>query len=167
MSSPRSSQKLTSQHTENATLPLILGAHSKQGVQRYAQALKLHLGARGKNWKMGDVALPLERRRSKQRFFWTNTFPSIENLRHSLDLSEDDIAETPKGSKKVVLAFPGQSRRIIGCDRSFFDSCYVFRSIVLQCDSEIVRLGFPSNLPSMFDSDPVSDVIVLQSGTFA
>ena len=84
-----------------------------------------------------------------------------------MDLSEDDIAETPKESKKVILAFPGQSRRNVGCDKNLFDSCHVFRSIVLQCDSEIVRLGFPSILPSIFDIDPVSDVIVLQSGTFA
>lgn len=156
----------TSQWAEDATFPLIIEAQTKQGVKRYADTLKRHLGTLTHRWQLGDLTLSLEKRRWKHRFFWTDTFSNTENLIRSLDLSEEDIAETPRNSKKVILAFPGQSRRNIGCDKFLFDSSHVFRSIVHQCNCEIVRLGFPSILPSLFDTNPVSDVIVLQSGTF-
>lgn len=164
---PENTKQSTSQCAKDTLFPLIIGAQSKQGVQRYAEILKGFLGIREKRWAMGDIALSLERRHRKQRFFWTSTSSTKEALMRSLDLSGEDIAETPTESKKVVLAFSGQSRRNIGCDKSLFDSCHIFRSIVHRCDSEIVRLGFPSILPSLFDANPVSDVIVLQSGTFA
>ena len=164
---PEATKHSVSPCAKDSVFPLIIEAQTKQGVQRYAQVLKHYLGTMGDRWEVGSLALSLERRRGRQRFLWTNKSSTKENLRRSLELSEEDIAEAPRESKKVILAFPGQSRQSIGCDKSLFDSCYIFRSIIHQCDSEIVRLGFPSILPSLFGADPVSDVIVLQSGTFA
>lgn len=156
-----------SQCAKDSVFPLIIGAQTKQGVQRYAEVLKHYLGTMEERWEMGNLALSLERRRGTRRFLWTNKSPTKENLRRSLDLSEVDIAEAPRESKKVILAFPGQSRQIIGCDKSLFDSCHIFRSIIHRCDIEIVSLGCQSILTSLFDTDPISDVIVLHSGTFA
>ena len=164
---PEAIMRPISQRAKDTVFPLIIEARTKEGVQRYAEALKHHLASMEGRWEMGSLALSLERRRGRHRFLWTNKSSTKENLMRSLNLSGVDVAEAPRECKKVILAFPGQSRQTIGCDRSLFDSCHIFRSIIYQCDREIVRLGFPSILTSLFDTNPVSDVILLHSGTFA
>ena len=157
----------TSESPQDITFPLIIEAQSKQGVQRYAEVLKRHLTTLGNHWQMGDLAFSLARRRKTHRFIWTSASSTSHDLVSSLNLKEEDISERPKESKNLVLAFPGQSRRNIGCDKSLFDSFHMFRSTLHRCDREIVALGFPTIFPSLFDTNPITDVVVLHSGTFA
>ena len=164
---PLMEQSAYRREPQNTMFPLVIGANTKQEVQRYAEVLKQHLAIQRERWELGDVVLTLGRRQRKQRFFWTSVCSAPENLQNSLTLSEEDIVEMPSRSKKVILAFPGQIQRNIGCDKTLFDNNHIFRSIIHKCDSEITRLGLPSILPSLFDPSPVSDVVVLHSGTFA
>lgn len=163
-SRPDSSSQQNEQH--NLPYALVFGAHTKTALMRCVDATKRHLLSSKLDWTVAEVASTLSKRYRTHKFSWSQTCSKLEEF-STIEVRNGDILEAPRTRKKLVLAFPGQSRRNIACDRSIYDQCRIFRSYIHQCDDIIVQLGFPPIMPLLFDPDPISDLVILHCGTFA
>lgn len=67
----------------------------------------------------------------------------------------------------MVLASGGQSKQTVGLDRGLYDSSPRLQVCVQECDRILVDMGYRSILPAIFAQEPLEDVAVLQTGTFA
>ncbi|KAI9811990.1 MAG: Type I Iterative PKS [Pycnora praestabilis] len=152
------------------TYPIQISAASKNGVLMYAAALSKHISKLDLQCDVGALALSLDRRR-KDRFSWTATHATIEGLVQSLEggIDLDDVVEVSPiaKAKKVVMAFSGQTRQIVGLEKGVYESCHLFRTHLDACNHELMRLGFSSILPSVFDKNMVADTVLLHCGLFA
>lgn len=148
------------------TYPVQISAASKLGVLMYAEALKRYLRKIEPRCDIGSLALSLDRRQ-KGRFSWTTSHTTTESLAESLNFGIESVIEIPHVSKKVVMAFSGQTRQTVGLERGIYESCHLFRSHFDQCNLELMRLGYPNLLPSVFEKRLVSDTVLLQCGMFA
>ncbi|KAK4611258.1 Non-reducing polyketide synthase pkbA [Fulvia fulva] len=70
-------------------------------------------------------------------------------------------------SKPVVLCFGGQVKSCIGLDRGMFESCLLLQSHLRQCDDIVRGLGHPSLFPSIFQTEPIEDIVQLHAMLFA
>ena len=84
-----------------------------------------------------------------------------------LDHEQTPLLYSLPSSKRVVLVFGGQSKHYIGLSHRFYSCQPIFRKYIDICDDSLKRLGYPSLFPSIFQSTPVSEIVVLQVGLFA
>ncbi|KAL8782625.1 MAG: hypothetical protein Q9213_005212 [Squamulea squamosa] len=164
--SPRSEKSLPPDDLQEFQYPIVLGAQTKQALQVYFHAIKEHLLSLKHQWKVADVALTLSKRYQRMKFVWSQTCSKTEDF-ETIITRDEEVFETPKNAKKLVLVFPGQSRRIVACDKTIHDQCHTFRSYIDQCDDMMDQLGYPSITPYIFEPNPISDVVLLHCGTFA
>ena len=115
---------------DSISYPLVFGAQTKDSLRQIVDATKEHLLTCKDMWTVADLAYTLMRRYWPQKFVWSLDASTPEFL-SMLGVKDTDIFEPEKGRKRIVLTFPGQSQRRIGCDKSIYDHCAVFRSYVL------------------------------------
>ena len=163
---PQEAERPTLSSRKALTYPIQISAASKSGVLMYATALQQHLQKLESRCGVGSVALSLDIR-PKGRFSWTSTHATTESLAQALKHGIDNVTEAPQVAKKVILSFSGQSRQYVGLERGVYESCHLFRTHFDECNRELMGLGFPSLLPSVFDMRLVSDTVLLQCGMFA
>ncbi|KAL1877487.1 Type I Iterative PKS [Diaporthe australafricana] len=165
--SRRHAQLDTPSTARGFAVPVIISAATKESLLLHCKDLDAHLD-RNPQVDIGDVAFTLAERRKRHRFALTTTVTDVTELRRVLQ-SPSEIREVParEESKGVILAFSGQSKQSIGLDLSLYKSSPRLRAHIQECDALLSKLGFPSILPSLFETSPVSEVIVLQTGTFA
>ncbi|KAK8011618.1 6-methylsalicylic acid synthase [Apiospora arundinis] len=118
--------------------------------------------------EIGNLAFTLAERRKRHRFALTAAVKELKELRHVLE-NPTDIREVPAPgeSKGIILAFSGQSKRWIGLDSSLYHASPRFQARIQDCEALLVEMGYPSIMADLFGTSPVSDVVVLQTGTFA
>lgn len=75
--------------------------------------------------------------------------------------------EVPLTPKFVVLAFGGQGKQNVGLEEELYQSVPALRKYIDECNDVVVKLGFSSILPAIFQPEPIRDVVALQCGTFA
>ncbi|KAI1374837.1 hypothetical protein F4677DRAFT_157809 [Hypoxylon crocopeplum] len=150
-------------------VPILISAVTKSSLISYCRELESYLQRNAVS--VGQVAYTLATRRKHHRFRWSAVVSSTHELQQSLGrVGENDVAEVlshPRAVKRVVLAFGGQNQRFVGLDKAVYDCNPRFQYHLHACDEELGRLGFPSLLPSIFSRDPVTDIVLLQTGTFA
>ncbi|KAI1416405.1 BcPKS16, polyketide synthase [Hypoxylon sp. FL1857] len=156
---PQSIQTLRSQ-----SFPILISAHSKESLSLYMKQLATMLNRQGP--ELRSLAFTLSERRARHRFRWTTVARDITSL--SRELTESmEVTESSQATKPIVLAFGGQTKQIVGLERSIYDTCPRFKHYVDTCQSILVELGFPPIIPAIFQATPIADVVVLQTATFA
>ena len=153
----------------DSTYPIIVSAASKDSLIANVSMMELHL-QRTKivpNLSLGDLAFTLSERRKRHRHAFITTASSLVGLTHSFRPGSDTYVQVPQKPRPVVLAFGGQSKQNVGLEESFYNSHPIYRNYIHTCDDILTRLGFSPILPSIFQSEPISDVVALQCGTFA
>ncbi|MCJ1282148.1 hypothetical protein MMC26_001471 [Xylographa opegraphella] len=149
------------------TYPIIISATTQEGLHANAQNLGRYLQNSTPKPKLGDLAFTLSKRRKVHRqIFVTSTF-DIKNLAESLTNEAQLLFEVPQTSKRVVLAFGGQTKKTVNMEKILYDSHPNIKNYIDECDKIVSKLGYASFLPSMFESEPLNDVVALQCGTFA
>ncbi|KAH7303835.1 BcPKS16, polyketide synthase [Stachybotrys elegans] len=147
-------------------VPILLSASTKDALLSYAAELYKFLG-RSEAF-LNDIAYTLADRRKPQMLRWSTVVSSVTQLRESLKtISLDDISEAPQNPQPVVLAFGGQTRRVVGLNKLVYDTNPRLRYHIQCCNTILTELGFPSVIPAIFDNQPLSDIVVLQCGTFS
>ncbi|KAI1772348.1 hypothetical protein F4818DRAFT_425658 [Hypoxylon cercidicola] len=151
-------------------VPILISAATKSSLVSYCRKLESYLQRNAVS--IAQAAYTLATRRKHHRFRWSAIVSSTHELRQSLGrIGENDVAEVllphPRAVKRVVLAFGGQNQRFVGLNKAVYDCNPRFQYHLHACDEELGRLGFPSLLPSIFSRDPVADIVLLQTGTFA
>ena len=159
--------KLTITVEAESTYPIIISAASQESLITNAKNLGRYLQKTRPKPSLGDLAFTLSERRQCHRQALIISTSDINNLAQGLVSEVPPIYEIPQTSKRVVLAFAGQTKKTVGLEKSFYESFPCLRSYIDECDRIISDLGFPSLLPVMFQSEPLDDVVVLQCGTFA
>ncbi|KAI0478554.1 putative polyketide synthase [Xylariaceae sp. FL0804] len=78
------------------------------------------------------------------------------------------IGITPvKAERPVVLCFGGQVSTFIGLDRAIYEGVAVLRHHLDRCNTAIMSQGLDSIYPDIFSSEPIQDVVKLQTALFA
>ena len=163
----RQSMTRASKLTDNGFYPFILSAYSVDSLIAYAIDLSRYLEEPGFQCTPADVAFTLAEKRKHHRVRWTTTGSDLVKLNHSLQTGVYDYSEPPTQPKKIVLAFSGQVGQTIGLENALYESCALLRSFLDQCNNILVELGYSSLYPAMFQSEPISNVGILQCGLFA
>ncbi|KAI9667742.1 MAG: Type I Iterative PKS [Bathelium mastoideum] len=155
-------------------LPLMLSASSEKSLIENARALATYLRkAVTSKLDLNDVAFTLIKKRRRFKFMASiEAQSSSEAADLLLDLKPSAIFEPfpslkPTVNKPVVLLFSGQYDNKVGLDRSFYTGYPAFRAHVDACDSELKALGYPSIIPTIFETQPLDDdVVALQCSIF-
>ncbi|XXH00815.1 hypothetical protein Hte_007166 [Hypoxylon texense] len=72
-----------------------------------------------------------------------------------------------KSERPVILCFGGQVSTFVGLDRALYEGVAVLRHHLDQCNAAIMSQGLDSVYPDIFASEPVKDVVKLQTCLFA
>ena len=147
--------------------PITVSAVSKESLYAQVDVLGSYLERCVPKPRLGDLAFTLSERRSHGQYRLTTTASEITDLIESLKLIRDDAVQVPSIPKPVVLAFGGQTKRIVGMDRELYKSCAILRNKIDSCNEIVIGLGFSPIIPALFQTEAIQDIVTLQCGTFA
>lgn len=157
----------TSVQSTPTSYPIILSASSRQSLLNYVQSLSPYLHQHAHDLAIRDVSFTLNERRRRQKYYLTTMSTDTEDLAKRLESLEPSIFEYPQDPKPVVLTFSGQYDLKVGLDRSIYENYPTFGYYIDACDTEIRNLDYESIVPTIFQVEPIPDVITLQCGIFA
>ncbi len=150
-----------------STYPIIISAASQESLHANAVTLGRYLEKTTPKPNLGDLAFTLSKRRKLHRQIFITSTSDINSLAQSLKNETQTPSEVPQTPKGVVLAFGGQTKKTVNMDKSLYESHPRLRDYINECDKVVTDLGFSTLLPSIFQSEPLTDVVTLQCGTFA
>lgn len=150
-----------------STYPIIISAASQESLYANAENLSRYLQKITPKPNLGDVAFTLSKRRKLHRHVFVTSASDINSLAQILKNEARNSFEVPQTPKRVVLAFGGQTKKTVNMERSLYESQPRLRNYIDECDKIVTNLGFSTLLPSIFQSEPLTDVVTLQCGTFA
>ena len=150
-----------------STYPIIITAASQESLLANAESLGRHLQKMTPKPNLGDVAFTLSKRRKLHHQVFVTSTSDINNLAQSLQTEAQNSSKVPQTPKRVVLAFGGQTKKTVNMEKGLYESHPCLRNYIDECDKIVVDLGFSALLPSIFQSEPLTDVVTLQCGTFA
>lgn len=120
--------------------------------------------------RIDNLAFTLNQKRKRQKYFASVKAETTGEAARCLRLlTTSDISELPPDSsvpKSVVLAFSGQTNKIVGLPKSLYDAFPILKSHVDTCDAEFRRITNTSLLPSIFQEKPIENIAALQCGLF-
>ena len=147
--------------------PIILSATSKEGLREYANTIRKFLQTVQPKPDIADIAFTLSERRKRHQYFCSFASSDIENLSRSIPSDDLQISTSTEKAKRIVLAFSGQSKQTVGMDESLYNAHPQLQKNITNCNEIVQNLGFPSIIPSIFQSEPIEDVVLLHTGIFA
>ncbi|ESZ91464.1 BcPKS16, polyketide synthase [Sclerotinia borealis F-4128] len=151
----------------SAKYPIILSAATKESLLKYAKVLGDYLQDASPKPSLDDLAFTLSERRHHHKFRWITTESDLSRLIQSLRTNIASSFEIPQIPKHTVLVFGGQSKRTVGLDKNLYQSHPRLRAYIDNCNDLVTNLGFSAIVPAIFQSEPITDVVALQCGTFA
>lgn len=148
--------------------PILLSAKSPDSLCSYMVALKSSLPKVGGSFS--NIAYNIARRQNPS--FEYRTALVAANTSDLVSKLEDYVvrkAYTTACSKNypVVLCFGGQTGKIVTLSRDIYDGCEILRNHLNGCDAECQALGLPSIFPTIFQEDPVEDLVSLHCMLFS
>jgi acyl transferase domain-containing protein len=144
--------------------PIILSAHTVESLEAYARTLRSYISQGDLN--LASLAYTLSERRKRHSFAWMTTVSDIADLHTKLSTGISScIISQP--SKRVVLAFSGQSKQNIGLSEALYISNPRLRYYVEECDRILGALGLTSIIPAIFQTATITDPVLLQTSTMA
>ena len=149
------------------TYPIIISAASKESLYANAATLGRYLQKSTPKPNLGDIAFTLSKRRKVHRQIFVTSTSDINDLAQTLQKEAQTSFEVPQTPKRIVLAFGGQTKKTVNMEKSLYESHPRLRDYINECDKIVMKLGFTTLLPSIFQSEPLTDVVTLQCGTFA
>ena len=147
--------------------PIILSAASQERLHANAQELGRYLQTASPKPYLGDIGFTMSKRRKLHRYAFATCTSDVNALVQSLRNDISKSFEVPQTPKHLVLAFGGQTKKTVNMDRSLYETVPLLKRYVDECDEIVKGLGFATLLPAIFQSEPLSDVVTLQCGTFA
>ena len=146
--------------------PIIISAASQESLYANAKSLSRYL-KKTTMLDLGDLAFTLSERRQLHHHVFVTSASNINSLAQSLSTDAQTSFELPQKPKRVVLAFGGQTKKTVNMEKSLYELHPRLKNYIDECDKIIISLGFSTLLPSIFQSEPLTDVVTLQCGTFA
>ncbi|KAL2812962.1 hypothetical protein BJX63DRAFT_395333 [Aspergillus granulosus] len=152
--------------------PIFVSANSSSSLKAYASALLRLLDSKTANPSLPDLAFHLANRQNRSLpYALISSVSSESELREQLSGVIQDrsrylqtIAQT---AKPVVFVFGGQTSTSIGLSRKVYASSALLRTHLEKCDQILQSIGLESIFPAVFQTEPISDVILLHSALFS
>ncbi|KAG9231679.1 putative polyketide synthase [Amylocarpus encephaloides] len=153
----------------NMRLPLLVSAASESSLLRHSQALSAHLRKNALDLDLGDVIYTMKERRKHHKFIASIEANNIQDAADQLEnfQSHSIFQHASQPPRPVVLVFSGQFDNKVKLDRGFYDELPAFRRYLDVCDKELLAQGFPSIMPTIFNTEPAEDATLLQCSIFA
>ncbi|KAK3167718.1 hypothetical protein OEA41_010846 [Lepraria neglecta] len=151
----------------DSTYPIIISATSQEGLYANAESLGRYLQKTTPKPNLGDLAFTLSKRRKLHRQIFVTSTSDINSLAENLRIEVQTSFEVPQTPKRVVLAFGGQTKKMVDMEKSLYESHPRIKNYIDECDKIVIKRGFLSLLPLIFQSEPLNEVVTLQCGTFA
>ena len=158
-----------------AKIPIQIAASSATALVSYCKTLDELCGSgdvvqytSGQQKALADIAYSLSIRLNPDHLFLLTIAPqSISELQSLLrGQTTNSVQQRPK-AKPVVLCFGGQVSDKVALDERCFQDFVLFRNHLDECDKVLLSLGFPSLYPGIFQTQSLTDVVVLHSILFA
>lgn len=170
-------QSKTSISSRPRKFPFQLAAASAGGLLAYCAALDKFCDQlpcprdQSENSQLlSDLAFNLATRLNQElSFTFTATATDLDQLHAQLRqriATGDAIRQRPK-EPPVVLCFGGQVSNKVALDKGVWQESTLFRSYLDMCDNTLRAMGYPGIYPGIFQTEAVTDVVVLHSIIFA
>ena len=119
---------------------------------------------------LSDLAFNLATRLNQElSFTFTTTATDLDQLHAQLRqqiAAGNAIRQRPK-EPPVVLCFGGQVSDKVALDKRLWQESTLFRSYLDMCDNTLRAMGYSGIYPAIFQTEAVTDVVVLHSIIFA
>ncbi|AEO68597.1 uncharacterized protein THITE_2079455 [Thermothielavioides terrestris NRRL 8126] len=169
--------------SRGAEYPLRIFGHDERALKAYCERLRRYLAgqaARDGNSPKGGLSLPdlafnLSRQGNptldKSFVFGASSVEQVVEKMAAFEKGQDTrglVSLSQNPPRPVVLCFGGQVSTFVGLDRGVYDACKVFRAHLNECDAVCVALGKAGSIfPGIFQREPISDPVKLQTMLFA
>ena len=160
--------------TQPIKYPIQLAAASAKSLLAYCSALDEfcnHLRrTRDQSKVLSDLAFSLAVRLNQELpFYFTTTATDLNQLQAQLNQQTTASSTIKQRSKAplVVLCFGGQVSDKVSLDKRLWQESVILRSHLDICDSILRGMGYPGLYPGIFQTETVTDVVVLHSIIFA
>lgn len=172
-------RQAATEETEARTAPLVklpiqIAAASMASLARYCELLdEFCQSSPAPALSAANIAFNLARQQNQDLPYMLTTVTTCTTGAKQLcgglkqKLSEGGaIRQRPK-ELPVVLCFGGQVGRHIGLSKRLWKRCALIRHHMNHCDETLRAMGYGSIYPAIFQTEPITDVVVLQSAIFA
>ncbi|KAI1320328.1 beta-ketoacyl synthase domain-containing protein [Xylariaceae sp. FL0255] len=158
---------------ELSSVPLMISAGTPKNVTEYAQKL---LGWLRNSSVAHDTHLTqsiafnlADRANHSLPHMITSSISNIKDLEAKLEAAANGEGLTSVGSERnpIVLAFGGQESDFINLSKDIYESSKIFRQHLDSVNDLLVKFGSESFYPSIFQSEPIQNLVTLHSALFA
>lgn len=153
-------------YQSRAAIPLFLSAASESSLLSYAQVVAKYLSRKASDMLLSEVAYTINHRRNKNKYCLAVTTTELSKVVESFTSANTPSFEVPSNPKPVCLVFGGQNDDQFSISHTFMDAYPAFRAHVDSCDVELVKLGYDSLYPTIFDGPPHSSAVSQQCRLF-
>ena len=154
--------------------PVLITAKSAASVQAYAQSLEYFLSQHqdtNQSRLLANVAYSLAYRKARDMpYSFGAKVKSIPELRQQLNTCKSQPLCAPSASPHdtpIVLVFCGQTDTTVKFSKDAFNALPVVQKHLRQCDTILQSKGLNSIFPTIFQDDPISDVVDLNLALFS
>ncbi|OSS44048.1 hypothetical protein B5807_11143 [Epicoccum nigrum] len=158
----------------SAVYPVMITAKSAASLQAYAQALEDFLSHHryiDQSKLLADVTYSLAYRKARDMpYSFGVKVKSIPELRQQLNTCKSQplcAPSAPPQDKPIVLVFCGQTDTTVKFSKDAFNVLPVVQKHLRQCDTILQSKGLNSIFPTIFQNDPISDVVDLNMALFS
>ncbi|KAJ5747634.1 uncharacterized protein N7511_009330 [Penicillium nucicola] len=155
-------------HTPSYMLdvPILICAQSKDSIKAYCGALRSALLSTSITVQNLAYNLAMKQNRDLSFFSTFSISSNSESLAARLEAiatgdSADLLKKRPASEPRVILCIGGQTGQRPWISKLLFDSCALLQKHLLDCEQVGEMLGLPSLFPTIFESEPVTDMIHL------
>ncbi|KAG7058454.1 polyketide synthase [Colletotrichum scovillei] len=158
-------------------LPVIITANSVKSLGENAAKLLdyisfLRRGSASEVEILADLAFNLSERQNRTLpNMLATTASSLSELENQLQVvtfnSESPLCQISPKPNPVVIIFGGQTSRSVGLSKHVYDSSALLRKYLDECNGIIQGFSHPGIYPGIFATQPVDDVVSLQTMQFA
>ncbi|KAF2675586.1 hypothetical protein K458DRAFT_397816 [Lentithecium fluviatile CBS 122367] len=156
------------------TYPVMVTAKSATSLQAYARALKTFLDHHrdaDQSKLLADVTYSLAYKKARDMpFSFKAKIKSIPELRQQLEscMSQPLSARSALlRARPIVLVFCGQTGNTVNLSEDAFNALPVLQKHLSQCDSILMTKGLNSIFPTIFQREPILDVVDLNTALFS
>nr|WBO01262.1 putative type I non-reducing polyketide synthase [Cladonia rangiferina] len=139
-------------------------------LDQYCQQLRCTQDTSEQSQILSNLAFSLSTRLNQELSFrLTMTATDLDQLQSQLRQQTITSTSIKQHSKAppIVLCFGGQVSDRIALDKCLWQESTLLRSYLDMCDNTLRVMGYPGLYPSIFQTEAVTDVVLLHSMVFA
>ncbi|KAF9698348.1 hypothetical protein EKO04_003885 [Ascochyta lentis] len=159
----------TGQEITDIRHPFWFAGLDDRSIRAYIAKLRNHLKKRP-NIPIADLAFNISRQSNhklpRALFLSACSVPDLTEKLTELESQATTSIDVPP-PRPVILCFGGQLSTTISLDRSVYDNTVLLRKNMDICNAMAVSLGAGSIYPAVFQSTPISDIVLLQTALFS